>query len=107
MNGCTVKSEAYTVEEEDRDTAEIAAEWVSQGYRQISRSHRLIARLPENVTALEAIARLDPEMHRRMLELVEQRAADYYRRMYAKQEGNELALMADEFDAFRAAGGGT
>lgn len=78
---------------------------VEDGYQQISRKYRLVARLPKGETGLEALKRVDLRSYLRIMNQAEHSAADTYRRMHAREEGNEIELDEKEFEAFRKAGG--
>lgn len=91
---------------ETEDDLAIARERIAAGYRQVSRKHRTVAKLPAGETGLEALARRAPLAYAHLMQQMEQRAADTYRRIYAESEGNWLELDSFDFEAFRKAGGG-
>ncbi len=80
-------------------------ELVAAGYKQRSRKYRLVAKLPDGETGLEALKRCNPSAFRNIMDFAEHKAADHYRAYNAQAEGNELELTAEEFKAFREAGG--
>lgn len=71
----------------------------------ISNRYRLIARLPEGKTGLEALKERAPESFEHIMQHAEQLAADEYRRTYARQHGDEVELSSEDYSAFRKAGG--
>jgi len=74
-------------------------------WRRISTKSRIIARLPEGLTGLQALQRVSPETAQELLAQLEQRAANTYRRIYAMRDGNIRYLSPDQWLAFKAAGG--
>lgn len=99
-------SAEYTVEDEDRDDAEIAAQLVRDGWKGTSNRHRHIARLPEGKTGLEALRIVAPDDYRRIMENAERQAADTYRRIYAHaHKGTQQTLDSAMWVAFKKAGG--
>lgn len=74
------------------------------GYRQLSRKHRIVARLPPGKTGLEALREADSEAYERVMRLAEESAAEDYRRFHARGE-DRRELSIEEFAAFRKAGG--
>jgi len=96
----------YTVEDEDNDDAEIAAKLVRDGWKSTSNKHRVIARLPEGKTGLEALREVAPDDHKRIMENAERQAADTYRRLYANWgAGTSQILDSGTWSAFKRAGG--
>lgn len=79
---------------------------VDEGYRQVSRKFRHVARLPDGMTGLEALRSVDPDLHDRMMQRMEEEAADHFRRVHASEQGLWLTLTTEEFDAFRRAATG-
>jgi hypothetical protein len=81
-----------------------ARELVAAGYQSISNKYRLVARLPEGKTGLEALAMVNPDLAAHFLENANLSAARQFMRVYAK-EPERLELNAEEFKAFKANGG--
>lgn len=101
-----IAAEGYTVEDETRDDAEIAAELVGAGWKSVSNKRQIIARLPEGKTGLEALRECSPLEYAKLVADLEHRAADVYRRVYASvSAGTKRVLDADMFAAFKRAGG--
>ena len=76
-------------------------------YFQVSRRHRLVQKLPDGMTGIEALiaASGGRDDAREWAErLGEWSAGDQYLRVYGKEE---LYLTRDAFDAYRKAGGDT
>ena len=71
-----------------------------QGFRQVSRKYRMVARLPEGKTGLEALAEVDPRLAKDMLDRMNNAAAEQYLRCYAKPP-YVLTLSVEEFDEFK------
>jgi len=94
----------YTLEDEDRDDAEIAAQLVRDGWKSTSNRYRNIARLPEGKTGLEALRDCAPEAYRHIMENAERQAADTYRRIFARGDTKQT-LDQDMFQAFKRARG--
>ena len=68
-----------------------AIELYNEGWRVISRRHRMIARLPPNETGIAALKRASGQPVR----MPEEYAADSYRSSYARREGfQDTATMA-------------
>lgn len=75
-------------------------------WRGTSNRHRSVARLPEGKTGLEALAECAPDAHKRLVQQIEQQAADTFRRLYADRvEGCHRELTAVAWAAFKRAGG--
>lgn len=97
--------------EDDLDGASLVGTWF-----QTSRRCRLVARLPEGQSGIEALSRATisrKSILREILEAVdwalqlgEEGAGDMYLRCHAPGH-DRMALTPDQFDAFRAAGGNT
>lgn len=76
---------------------------IRQGYQQISRKYRLVARLPEGKTGIEALRDVDPALISRWEENLERRAAEFFCRVYSK---DTLELSEVDFKEFRFFMGG-
>lgn len=72
---------------------------IAQGYIQVSRRYRIVARLPEGKTGLEALREVDPRLVQEMLDRVERDATDMYLRVHATP-AEKLNLSETEFEAF-------
>lgn len=81
------------------------AELVAAGYKQVSRKYRLVARLPEGKTGMEALEAHAPDTARNFRRMAEEMAASQYLRIYADRDGNQVELTPEEFEEFRKAGG--
>ena len=81
-----------------------ALEIVAQGYQQVSRKNRMVARLPPGMTGLEALRTVDPQLADNFLANAERMAAEQYMRCYANKE-NQLTLTQGEFAEFLKATG--
>lgn len=93
-------------------TAEISSEdmttgmnLVAEGWVQISRRHRMVARLPKGKTGLQALQERDLGAYKRLMERVEREAASTFLRVYSNREGERRELTLPEFAAFRKLGG--
>lgn len=76
-------------------------ELVDAGYFQTSRAYRLVAKLPEGKSAIDALAAHDPRMAAHFLSIAERAARGHYLRgRYAEADGNSLALTEEEFADF-------
>ena len=64
------------------ETIEEAKKLVSQGYRQISRKYRMVARVPFGMTGRQALDQVAPGVYNSRMN--EWHCADQYRRCYAK-----------------------
>lgn len=93
---------------------ESARQLIAEGWHQVSRAYRTLARLPDGKTGVEAL--IDAELrskhpHFRLREwaegLGERSAGNHYLRCYAKQDLNWCELDVPTFVAFRKLGGGT
>ena len=89
--------------------ADRARQLIREGYRQVSRKHRIVARLPDGKTGRQALTeaidrREDSTWIRR---LSERAAQSQFLRVYAVYTGDPLWLTLDKdtFDAFRRLGG--
>lgn len=76
-----------------------ASDLLKQGYVQISRRYRIVARLPRGKTGLEALEEADPALVEDWLASLEERATEQYLRVYAPNELKET-LTEEEFNAF-------
>lgn len=73
-----------------------AWELLQAGYRQVSRKHRSIARLPTGMTGLQALATKNPAFAARLLADAEESATEHYLRVYAPC----IELSPAEFETF-------
>lgn len=73
---------------------------IAQGYEQVSRKRRTIARLPEGKTGLEALAAVDPTHVANLRTSMENHAAEFFRRIYAEHAGLTVVLTEEEFSEF-------
>ena len=73
---------------------------ILQGYRQVSHKYRMVAKLPDGMDGIQAMALVDPEYEADIRRGIETRAADQYRRVYSKEK---LELSEEEFKAFKDA----
>lgn len=98
----------YTLEDEARDDSEIAAGLVRDGWKSVSNKYQTIARLPAGKTGIEALRECAPYEYARIVEEIERRAADTYRRVHATASaGTKQELDSSMFQAFKRAGGGS
>lgn len=75
-------------------------------WQSVSHKYRIVARLPEGMSGVEALLEHAPDQYQRILERIEQQAASTFRRLYSDRvEGCSVELSPDEWAAFRAAGG--
>lgn len=75
--------------------------WLSTSHK-----YRMVSRLPEGMTALEALQKYDPEEYQHMLEQLERMAQrHWYRTSAARVEGCTAELTPAEWFRFRKAGG--
>jgi hypothetical protein len=95
---------APTVTDEDRA---FARELIAAGYEQVSAKYRHVARLPEGMTGIEALAMHDPGELRRIQDEIERRCAATFRRVFSSVIGTKCAktLTPGQFKAFKDAGG--
>lgn len=82
-----------------------ALELVAQGYKQISRKYRTLGRLPEGMTGLEALATADPDLAKRMLDGVNERAGEQFMRCFARGKELTVTLTQGEFAEYLRATG--
>jgi len=77
-------------------------------YFQVSRRHRIVKRLPEGVTGIEALVTAcgRDDALKWATGMGEFHAGDHYLRVYGAEK-DELYLTRDAFDAYRKAGGDT
>lgn len=73
---------------------------LAQGAEQMSRKYRLVARLPEGMTALEALKDRDMPLYERVMADAERRARELYRLHVAKRYGDYFELSVAEFNEF-------
>lgn len=83
---------------------EKAKKLVEDGYEQISRKYRTLARLPEGMTGIEALRSADPFLAQRFLDNAERAAKEQYMRVYSKAE-DRAELTVEEFNAYLKATG--
>ena len=81
---------------------------IDEGAHQVSRKHRMVAKLPTGLDGIEALIqaerRLDyphPNLEEWARGLGNRHAGDQYMRCYAEQEGNMVTLDIPTFAAFR------
>ena len=83
---------------------------IADGWFQVSRKYRTVARLPEGKTGKEALLessrRSVPDAPRWVACLSERDAADYWGRVHARAASLWLELDVATFAAFRRLGGG-
>jgi len=72
------------VDSEPRDCRSVAQRLVDEGYKQVSRKYRTVARLPPGMTGLEAMRTVDPAFVEDMMRRLNDAAAEQYLRVYAK-----------------------
>jgi len=94
----------YTPEQEDEDDLAFARDLIEAGYKSVSSKNRTIVRLPPGLSGLDALRRASPEAYRRIMQDAQSRAANEYRRVYARREDTRV-LDSGEWRAFKAAGG--
>jgi len=77
-------------------------------YFQVSRRHRIVKRLPEDMTGVEALVRAcgRDDALKWAMGMGEFKSGDQYLRVYGAEK-DELYLTRDTFDAYRKAGGDT
>jgi hypothetical protein len=75
-------------------------------WQSTSNRYRAVARLPEDMSGVEALREFAPEGYQELMEQFERRAADTFRRIYASRvEGCRAELTQEEWAEFKAAGG--
>jgi hypothetical protein len=89
-----------------------AKEIIADGWYQVSRRFRTVARLPDGMTGIEALARDARKSYGRDSEewanmLGERSAGDHWLRCFADKKGCWKELDQPTFDAFRKLGGRT
>lgn len=89
-----------------------AKELIANGYYQVSRSHRIVARLPEGMTGSEALLREAKkgrpwDAEEWVKALGEGHAGDHFLRCYAQSRELWKELDRPTFAAFRSLGGRT
>jgi hypothetical protein len=82
------------------DIKEKVADLIKQGYEQISRKYRMLGRLPEGKTGLEALREVDPRLAQHFLDNANNAAKDQYIRCYTRGEPYRIELTREEFDEF-------
>lgn len=87
---------------------------INEGACQVSRKHRMVARLPPGKTGVQALIEAErasehphPNLEEWARGMGEAHAGDHYMRCYADQEGNIVTLDIPTFAAFRKLGGST
>lgn len=87
---------------------------INEGACQVSRKHRMVARLPPGKTGVQALIEAEratdyphPDLDRWARGLGDRGAGDQYMRCYADTEGNVVTLDIPTFAAFRKLGGNT
>lgn len=87
---------------------EEGAQLVKEGWKQTSRKYRMIARIPEGYTAIEALKESDPKAAEDLLRRLNQWAANSFRRLGRPSDKFKdcfRELDEETFKAFRKAGG--
>lgn len=79
-------------------------ELAEQGYKQVSSKYRMVGKLPDGMTGIQALATVDPELAKRMQQTADASAEHQYLRVYDKAT---LKLTEEEFQDFKKAGGST
>ena len=74
-------------------------ELIRNGFEQVSRKYRTLARLPPGKTGLEALAEVYPDLAAHFLRNANRIAAEQYLRCYAKGE-DKIELTRDEFNEY-------
>lgn len=72
-------------------------ELIAEGYEQISRKYRTLARLPYGKTGLEALAEVDPDLAVQYLRNAEEMAKSQYLRVYSR---DKVELTTEAFNEF-------
>jgi hypothetical protein len=72
-------------------------------WKQVSNKYRLVARMPEGKTALEALAEANPELHAVVMKRAEQWAHDDYLRFCAEKHGLQKELSVEEWAEYKKA----
>lgn len=75
----------------------VARDLAAEGWHQVSSNYRLIARLPEGMTGLEALETIDPNLAQDIREQAEAHAMRHFLRMYAEHK----ELTPEQFRAFK------
>lgn len=83
---------------QDAEDEAVARRLVAEGYHQVSRAYREVARLPEGKTGKEALLEVGWTDTDGMLEW---HAADQFRRVYAQSRGLVRQLTRSEFEWFK------
>ena len=74
-----------------------AKDCVSQGYVQVSRKYRIVARLPTGRTGMQALEAVDSSLAKQIRDNAERSAKEMFLRMYAL---DKLILSREEFAEF-------
>lgn len=83
---------------QDAEDEATARRLVAEGYHQVSRAYREVARLPEGKTGIEALQDVG---WRDAAGMSEWHAADQFRRVYAEGRGLTRKLTRSEFEWFK------
>lgn len=104
--GRRLTAEELTPTPEDRATGR---RLVAEGYRQLSRKYRMVARLPESdLEPIELLAQLDSREAAHLRAMFNVQATECILRWHTSEEaGTCRTLSVREFIAFREAGGET
>jgi hypothetical protein len=93
---------------------EEARRLIDEGWHQVSRAYRGVARLPEGMTGTEALIDAErrsdhphPNLETWATRMGEAHAGEHYLRCYAGRDGHSRDLDIPTFAAFRKLGGGT
>lgn len=72
---------------------------IDSGFQQISRKYRMLARVPEGMTGVEAMRRASPAFVANLEANMERMCADQYMRCYARAD-EKIELSIEEFTEF-------
>ena len=70
---------------------------IQDGYEQVSRKYRRLARLPDGMNGIEAMRTVDPGFVRLKMEHLEQECAEMFLRVYSAEK---VELTVEEFEEF-------
>lgn len=80
--------------------ADYVRQLVAQGYKQVSSRYRIVARLPDGMTGIEALESVDASLAKHMRDTMNKQAAEQYLRVYAPLE-QKVELTEEEWIAWR------
>jgi len=72
---------------------------IALGFQQVSRKYRLLARIPAGKTGLQALAEVQPDYARQILDNAERQAAAAYMRIHACGD-DRVELTREEFEEY-------